>query len=145
MNNRKEVFLSSNLLFLREIANLNKGELCSAVGTSNSEIGHLENDEISKPNYFMIEALADYFGVSIEPFVREDLSKRNPTELLIQRALMSLPALEAAELRSYLAVSNDLLELLSDKKYFDYRQRLIRALPSKRLLISKDNNADEDE
>lgn len=115
MNNRKEVFLSSNLLFLREIANLNKGELCSAVGTSNSEIGHLENDEISKPNYFMIEALADYFGVSIEPFVREDLSKRNPTELLIQRALMNLPALEAAELRSYLAVSNDLLELLSDK------------------------------
>ncbi|ASF49130.1 transcriptional regulator [Methylophaga nitratireducenticrescens] len=145
MNNRKEVFLSSNLLFLREIANLNKGELCSAVGTSNSEIGHLENDEISKPNYFMIEALADYFGVSIEPFVREDLSKRNPTELLIQRALMNLPALEAAELRSYLAVSNDLLELLSDKKYFDYRQRLIRALPSRRLLISKDNNADEDE
>uniref|UniRef100_I1XK48 Uncharacterized protein n=2 Tax=Piscirickettsiaceae TaxID=135616 RepID=I1XK48_METNJ len=93
----------------------------------------------------MIEALADYFGVSIEPFVREDLSKRNPTELLIQRALMNLPALEAAELRSYLAVSNDLLELLSDKKYFDYRQRLIRALPSRRLLISKDNNADEDE
>lgn len=145
MNNRKEVFLSSNLLFLREIANLNKGELCSAVGTSNSEIGHLENDEISKPNYFMIEALADYFGVSIEPFVREDLSKRNPTELLIQRALMNLPALEAAELRSYLAVSNDLLELLSDKKYFDYRQRLIRALPPRRLLLSKDSSSDEDE
>lgn len=145
MNNRKEVFLSSNLSFLREIANLTKGVLCAAVGTSNSEIGHLENDEISKPNYFMIEALADYFGVSIESLVREDLSKRSPTELRIQRALLNLAELDAAELRSCFAVSDDLLILLSNKKYFDYRKRAIRAMPPRRLLLSKDSNSDEDE
>lgn len=138
MKNRNEVYLASNLLFLRKIANLNKGELCVAIGTSTSEIGHLENNVVSKPNYFIIEAIADYFGVSIESLVREDLSQRNMIELRIQRALLNLGALDEEELRSCFALCNDLLNLLAEKKYFDYRPRSIRPAPPGRLFISKE-------
>lgn len=132
MNNRKEVFLASNLKFLRQNAHLNKGELSSLVGTSISEIGHLEENLISKPNFFILEALADYFGVDIQSLVREDLTRKNLVELRLKRALINLPVLAEEELRSCMALCDDLINLLGEKRYFDYRPRIIKPPPPRR-------------
>lgn len=132
MNNHKQAFLASNLTFLRENAHLTKGQLSVVIGTSISEIGHLECDYVSKPNYFILESIADYFGVDIRSLVREDLTKRSRVELRLKSAFQNLPEFTEDELYSCLLLCDDLVNRLSKRRYFDYRPRSIRPPPPRK-------------
>jgi transcriptional regulator with XRE-family HTH domain len=129
MRKRNVVFLGKNLSFLRKSARLTKGELSAVIGTSITEIGQLESNSIAKPNYFILEAVADYFGVDVESLVRLELSQRSQVELTLQRALLNFPELDESEVRSCMLLCNDLIDLLVEKKHFDYRKRLNRWPP----------------
>ncbi len=123
MRNRKNHFLHSNLTHLRETAQMTKGELSEIIHVSITEIGSIERNHITNPGYYLLEAISDFFGISAEALVREDLSLVDSNELNISRALSNLPELNSVDLRSALVVCDDLVRLLSEKSYFDYRLR----------------------
>lgn len=131
MSNRKEIFLNTNLTFLRKSKRLTQEQLGAVIGVSKFLISNLEGNSITKPNYFVLEALADYFGVDVEALVREDVTKYDLAHLRIRSAIQNLPMLNESELSSFLAVAGGLLNTLEEKKYFNYHSRSLKPLSMK--------------
>jgi transcriptional regulator with XRE-family HTH domain len=102
---------------------MTKGELSKIIHVSITEIGSIERNQTTNPGYYLLEAIGDFFGISAEALVRDDLSLIGSNELCINRALSNLPELSSIDMRSALVVCDDLNRLLSEKSYFDYRLR----------------------
>ena len=68
------LYLAKNLKFLRNRTRLNQSEIADILHITRSEIGLWENG-IREPGIEMIVSWADFFEVTLDQIVREDLSK----------------------------------------------------------------------
>ena len=122
----KTNYIADNLKHFRKIMGLNKEQLANILGTTGMQIGYLERNMTPSPSYILIEAITDYFGVDLKSFVRVDLRDISLDEMRLQRGIRVIPALSQAEMRTSLAVYDDLVNMLRDKGFFQISQRQIR-------------------
>ena len=81
MGDREKIVIGNNLRFLRKRKGLTQQELADKLGIRRSSIGAYEENRAS-PRYETLEAVSDFFGVSIDLLVREDLSQLSEDEFL---------------------------------------------------------------
>ncbi len=70
----KKSHLSNNIRFLRKIKGLTQGELADHIGVKRSLIGSYEESR-AEPKLKTLLAMSNFFEVSLESFVTEDMSK----------------------------------------------------------------------
>lgn len=69
------MYLAENLKFLREQNGKTQGELAEIIGLKNkSSISLIENGK-HEPSIENLEKLADFFGVTMDQIVKQDLSQ----------------------------------------------------------------------
>lgn len=77
---RETVRIGDNMKFLREMRNLTQQELADLLEIKRSNIGAYEEGRAT-PKYDAIQRISEYFGVTIDMLVKEDLSQFTPDEL----------------------------------------------------------------
>lgn len=70
------MYLSKNIKYLREKAGLNQSEMADKFYITRSALGFWENG-VREPSIEMIVRLADFFGVTLDQLVREELYREN--------------------------------------------------------------------
>ena len=58
---------------LRKSKNLTQEQLAEKLGISSKAISDYENDKVLKPNALIIQAIADYFNVSVDYLLKGDI------------------------------------------------------------------------
>ena len=81
MGDKEKLAIGNNLRFLRKRKGLTQQELADKLGIRRSSIGAYEENRAS-PRYETLEAVSDFFGVSIDLLVREDLSQLSEDDFL---------------------------------------------------------------
>lgn len=71
---RKKVYFSENLKFLREKIGLNQSEIADKFYITRSAVGMWENG-IREPDIEMLVCLADFFEVTLDQLVKQELYK----------------------------------------------------------------------
>ncbi len=73
MANKTTSIIGQNLRFLRRRKDLTQQALANQLGLNRANIGAYEENR-SSPRHDTLQLFSDYFGISIDVFVREDLS-----------------------------------------------------------------------
>ena len=81
MGDKEKIVIGNNLRFLRKRKGLTQQELADKLGIRRSSIGAYEENRAS-PRYETLEGVSDFFGVSIDLLVREDLSQLSEDDFL---------------------------------------------------------------
>jgi len=74
MGEKDKLVIGNNLRFLRKRRGFTQQELAEKLGIRRSSIGAYEENRAT-PRYDTLEGVSDFFGVSIDMLVREDLSQ----------------------------------------------------------------------
>lgn len=80
MSEKEKQVIGLNLKYLRKLKNLTQQELANHLDIRRSSIGAYEECRAT-PRYDTLERISDFFGVSIDLLVKEDLSNYSEEEL----------------------------------------------------------------
>lgn len=75
-----EIYLSSNLRFLRKRKGRTQDDVASALGIPRSTLNNYEN-QIAQPNINTLLAISNYFGIAVDTLIKVDLSKLSESQL----------------------------------------------------------------
>jgi len=95
----------------------------SIVGSTGAEIGLIERNKVQNPSFYLIDAIADYFGVDATILVYTDLRNLDLLQVKILRAKRNLEYLEQNELRTFLAMTEELNQLEVEQGFFRSHNR----------------------
>ncbi|MCI4668760.1 MAG: helix-turn-helix domain-containing protein [Bacteroidia bacterium] len=80
MGDKETHIIGSNLKYLRKLKNLTQQELANELGIQRSSIGAYEECRAA-PKYPALESISNFFGISIDMLLKEDLSNYTEEEL----------------------------------------------------------------
>ena len=80
MGDKETHIIGSNLKYLRKLKNLTQQELANELGIQRSSIGAYEECRAA-PKYPALESISNFFGISIDMLLKEDLSNYSEDEL----------------------------------------------------------------
>ncbi len=113
--------LGENITLLRKRLCLKQDQLAEIVGTSQSQINALESKKTCNPGYFIVEALADFFGVNNWDLVHKRLVNLSPKEQLINRVRTNTSDSDFLQIK-HLVDGQHLEYAKSGKFRYEYRQ-----------------------
>lgn len=81
------MFINSNLKFLRKLRGKTQDEVCSSLKITRSTLNNYENSKVTPKNDTLIK-FSEYFNISIDLLLKEDLSKYSERVLVNQVYLL---------------------------------------------------------
>ncbi len=105
MSEKDKLTIGKNLKFLRKKKGLTQQELADKLNIRRSSIGAYEECRAT-PKYETLENISDFFEVSIDLLVKEDITKLDPSDLIDQREQRRLD-IEGRKLRVLPITVND--------------------------------------
>ncbi len=69
------MYLSSNIKYLRIKNNIQQKDLGKAIGITDRQVRQYENGELKNPNFELVIKIADYFHVSLDELIRDNLNR----------------------------------------------------------------------
>ncbi|MGB0720972.1 MAG: helix-turn-helix domain-containing protein [Gammaproteobacteria bacterium] len=118
MIEHRPCYLASNLSRLRAVVDCSKEKLAHALGSTGTQIHRLETGVTRNPSFFLIDALANYFGLTTGELAWTDLREVSEQELLLRHLTTGLYGHDSRDIRSALAMLKSLAELKCEKRLY---------------------------